>query len=122
MQNASDTLTISLGVDKNVVVKREKQTDFNQKQFIGSSQRDNRSYVIDIKNRKSQLINLIIEDQIPISSSSDISIEKQEISQAKYNESDGKLRWQFTLQPNEQKKLALKYQVKYPKNKPINLE
>ncbi|WP_182920610.1 DUF4139 domain-containing protein [Pedobacter planticolens] len=122
IQNSSDTLTISLGVDKNVVIKREKQKDFNEKQFIGSSQKDSRSFIIDIKNRKSQAINLIVEDQLPISTSSDITVEKQEISKAKYDEANGTLTWQMILQPGEQKKLALKYQVKYPKNKPINLE
>lgn len=122
IENASDTLTISLGVDKNVVVKREKQKDFNEKQFIGSSQRDNRSFVFDIRNRKNQPINLIVEDQVPISTSSDITVERQEISKGKYNETNGSVTWQMLLQPNEQKKLLLKYQVKYPKNKPINLK
>ncbi|RZK88189.1 MAG: mucoidy inhibitor MuiA family protein, partial [Pedobacter sp.] len=122
VQTASDTLKISLGVDKNVVIKREKQKDFNERQFIGSSQRDSRHFVIDVKNRKSQAINLIVEDQLPLATSSDITVEKQEISKAKLDETNGKLTWQMQLQPNEQKKLVLKYQVKYPKNKPINLE
>jgi hypothetical protein len=122
VQNASDTLTLSLGVDKNVIIKREKQKDFNERQFIGSAQKDSRSFIIDIKNRKGQAVNLIIEDQIPLATNSDITIEKQELSKAKVDESTGKLTWQFLLQPNEQKKLAIKYQVKYPKNKSINLE
>ncbi|WP_316782553.1 mucoidy inhibitor MuiA family protein [Pedobacter frigiditerrae] len=122
VQNSSDTLTLSLGTDKNVIIKREKQKDFNERQFIGSSQKDSRSFIIDIKNRKSQAINLIIEDQLPISTNGDITVERQEISKSRYDETNGKLTWQMLLQPNEQKKLALKYQVKYPKNKPINLE
>ncbi|MDQ7948987.1 MAG: mucoidy inhibitor MuiA family protein [Pedobacter sp.] len=122
VQQASDTLTISLGVDKNVVIKRERQKDFNEKQFIGSAQKDTRSFIIDIKNRKSQPINLIVEDQLPVSTSSEISIEKQEISKARYDEANGKLSWSLVLQPNQQQKLAIKYQVKYPKNKPVNLE
>lgn len=122
VQNASDTLTFSLGVDKNVVIKREKQKDFNEKQFIGSSQRDNRHFVIDIKNRKSQSINLIVQDQLPVSTSSDITIEQQELSKAQLDEATGLLTWKMLIQPNEQKKLTLKYQVKYPKNRPINIE
>ena len=122
IQNASDTLTFSLGVDKNVVIKREKQKDFNEKQFIGSSQRDNRHFVIDIKNRKSQPINLIVQDQLPVSTSSDITIEKQELSKAQLDEATGLLTWKTLIQPNEQKKLTLKYLVKYPKNRPVNIE
>ncbi len=122
IQNAADTLTLSLGADKNVVVKREKQKDFNERQFLGSSQRDNRHFVIDIKNRKSQAINLIIQDQLPVSTNNDITVEKQDISKAQLDETNGILTWKMLLQPNEQKKLVLKYQVKYPKNRPINIE
>jgi len=104
------------------VIKREKQKDFNEKQFIGSSQRDSRHFVIDIKNRKSQPINLIVQDQLPVSTSSDISIEKQELSKAQLDEATGLLTWKMLIQPNEQKKLTLKYQVKYPKNRPVNIE
>lgn len=122
LQNASDTLTFSLGVDKNVVIKREKQKEFNEKQFIGSNQRDNRHFVIDIKNKKSQSINLVVQDQLPVSTSGDITVDKQEISGAQLDDATGILTWKMLLQPNEQKKLTLKYQVKYPKNKPINIE
>ena len=118
----ADTLTISLGVDKNVSVKREKQKGYTERQFIGSAQKDSRHFVIEVKNRKSQAINLTIEDQIPVATNSDISVEKQELSKAKLDEITGKLIWQFLLQPNEQKKLDLKYQVKYPKNRPVNIE
>ncbi|RYG03863.1 MAG: mucoidy inhibitor MuiA family protein, partial [Chitinophagaceae bacterium] len=118
----TDTLTISLGVDKNVQVKREKQKGYTERQFIGSSQKDTRHFVIDVKNRKNQAVNLTIEDQLPVPSNSDITVEKQELSKAKLDETNGKLTWQFVLQPNEQKKIDLKYQVKYPKNRPVNIE
>mgnify|MGYP003574970056 CR=1 FL=1 len=118
----TDTLTISLGADKNVSVKREKQKGYTERQFIGSSQKDTRHFVIDVKNRKSQAVNLTIEDQLPIATNNDITVEKQELSKAKLDETNGKLTWQFLLQPNEQKKIDLKYQVKYPKNRPINIE
>lgn len=118
----TDTLTISLGVDKNVSVRREKQKGFTERQFIGSSQKDTRHFVIDVKNRKSQVVNLTIEDQLPITTNNDITVEKQELSKAKLDETNGKLTWAFVLQPNEQKKIDLKYQVKYPKNRPVNIE
>ncbi|MNJ97569.1 hypothetical protein D3C87_153200 [compost metagenome] len=118
----TDTLTISLGVDKNVSVRREKQKGFTERQFIGSSQKDTRHFVIDVKNRKGQMVNLTIEDQLPVATNSDIAVEKQELSKAKLDETSGKLTWQFVLQPNEQKKIDLKYQVKYPKNRPVNIE
>ncbi|MBC8054467.1 MAG: mucoidy inhibitor MuiA family protein [Sphingobacteriaceae bacterium] len=122
VQNSSDTLNISLGVDKNVIVTREKQKSFNDKQLLGSSQRANRGFVIDLKNRKSQFVNLIIEDQIPVSNTGEVTVEKDEFSGGKLDETNGKVTWSLKLQPNEQKKLELKYKVKYPKNKTVNLE
>ncbi|MDF3078234.1 MAG: hypothetical protein K0S09_2123 [Sphingobacteriaceae bacterium] len=122
VQNSSDTLAVSLGTDRNVVVKRERVKDFKDQQFIGSNQRAVRSFTIDIKNRKSQKINLVVEDQLPVSTSGDITVEKQEISSAELEDATGKLTWKMELQPNEQKKLALKYLVKYPKGRIINLE
>ncbi len=118
----TDTLTLSLGVDKNVTVKREKQKAYNERQFLGSSQKDSRHFVIDVKNRKSQAINITIEDQLPLSTNGDITVEKQELSNAKLDEATGKLAWQYVLQPDQQQRIDLKYQVKYPKNKPINIE
>ena len=118
----SDTLTLSLGADKNVLVKREKQKGYTQRQFIGSAQKEARHFVIDVKNKKSQTINLTIEDQLPLSTDGDISIDRQELSKAKVDEATGKLTWQFLLKPNEQQRIDLKYQVKYPKNRPINIE
>jgi hypothetical protein len=122
IQNVADTLTISLGVDQNVVVKREKQKDFSKQQLIGNTQRETRGFVIDVKNRKSQTVRLTIADQLPISTNSDISVEVQDIANAVHDEATGKLIWNLVLKPNENKKLNLKYQVKYPKNKPVNLE
>lgn len=122
IQQTKDTLDIALGNDKNVIVTREKQKDFKEKQFLGSSQKVTRDFVITIKNRKNIAIDLVIYDQLPISNNQDITIDKLDISGAELDEKDGKLTWKLKLQPNEEKKLNLKYQVKYPKNTQINLE
>ncbi|MEO5909977.1 MAG: DUF4139 domain-containing protein [Pelobium sp.] len=122
IQQTKDTLDIALGNDKNVIVTREKQTDFKEKQFLGSSQKVTRDFVITIKNRKNKAIDLVLYDQLPISNNQDISIEKLDLSGMELNEKDGKLTWKLKLQRNEEKKLNLKYQVKYPKNTQINLE
>lgn len=122
VSNSSDTLNISLGTDKNIVISRKKDKDYNDRQLIGSSQRATRSFTIDIKNRKSQAVNFVLEDQLPVSRSEGMSVEKQEISGAKLEEASGKLTWNFVLAPHEQKKLQLRYQVKYPKNSSVVIE
>ncbi len=122
VNQSADTLAVSLGNDKNVIVTRVKQQDFKEKQFFGSSQKVTRDFLITVKNRKNKAIDLTLYDQLPVSTNEAITIEKQDVSGAELNDKDGKLTWRLTLQPNEEKKINLKYQVKFPKNTAINLE
>ncbi|NBW36518.1 MAG: mucoidy inhibitor MuiA family protein [Cytophagia bacterium] len=115
-----DTLAISLGRDKRVVVKREKLKDFSSRKTIGSNQRDTYTFEISVRNTKSEAIQLIIEDQLPVSMNSQIEITSLDNGGARYNKETGKLTWDVNLQPNETKKFQFKYEVKYPKDKQIS--
>ncbi len=122
VQNTSDTLSISLGVDKNLVVKRTRQKEENEKSFTGATQRATRSFLYTVLNRKAVPVAISIEDQIPISNSSEVTVERQELSNAKVDEATGALTWDLQLQPNEKKDFEMRYLVKYPRNKPVKLE
>ncbi|NBP69499.1 MAG: mucoidy inhibitor MuiA family protein [Cytophagia bacterium] len=115
-----DTLAISLGRDKRVMVKREKLKDFSSRKTIGSNQRDTYTFEISVRNTKSEAIQLIIEDQLPVSMNSQIEITSLDNGGARYNKETGKLTWDVNLQPNETKKFQFKYEVKYPKDKQIS--
>lgn len=117
-----DTLDISLGRDKNVIVKREKVKDFTQRRFLGTNTTITRAWKISVKSNKSTPCQVYITDQLPISENKDISIEKLDISGAKENTQTGLLEWKLDLQPNETKELNLKYAVKYPKNNNLIVE
>ena len=119
---ASDTLQVSLGRDKNVNVKREKVNEFISKKFIGSKKEESRGWDIDVKNNKSQQINMLIYDQVPVSTLEEIKIEVLENSGAKQNAQSGEIKWEFTIAPYESKRFSLKYLVKYPKNKNLMIE
>lgn len=122
VRNASDTLEISLGRDKKVSVNREKVKDFITKQFIGSKKEETRSWKTTVKNNKDQAINLIILDQIPVSTNADIEVSVQNISGAKQNTETGEIKWEFELKPTEKKDFELKYSVKYPKNRSLIID
>jgi uncharacterized protein (TIGR02231 family) len=117
-----DTLEISLGRDKNVVVKRTKIKEYCKSQFIGDKKSETAAFEIEIRNNKSEDINLLIKDQIPVSSNKEINVDIQETSEAEYNVTTGILEWKYNLKPSESKKIILKYLVKYPKNQVIVLE
>lgn len=120
--NTDDSLSLSLGVDKNVIVKRVQQREQNERSVIGSSQRASRAFQIEVLNRKAQPIHLVLEDQIPVSNTGDVTVEAKELSGAKLDEATGILKWDLKLQPQEKKITKLQYQVKYPKNRPLILE
>lgn len=114
--NTNDTLKLSLGVDKSIVVTRTLQKELNQRQSIGSNQKDTRDWVIEVKNRKDQPVNLLVEDQVPVAQNSSIEVETQSLSGGNVDANTGKVTWAMVLKPLDDKKLELKYQVKYPKN------
>lgn len=119
---ASDTLQISLGRDKKVSVNREKIKDYSSKQFIGSKREEVHSWKTTVKNNKSQPITMIVLDQIPVSTNSEIEVKPLEITSGKRNEETGEIKWELELKPNETKDIELRYSVKYPKNRNVVVE
>jgi hypothetical protein len=116
IEQMSDTLSISLGRDKNVIVKREKLKETSQKQFLGGNRIVTRSWKISVRSNKNAPVQLYIHDQLPVSENKDITVEKLDISGAKENVEKGNLEWKLDMQPNETKEVTLKYSVKFPKN------
>jgi hypothetical protein len=119
---ATDTLQISLGRDKNISVKREKVKNFTTKQFIGSKKEESRVWTINVKNNKNQKINMLIFDQVPVSTLEEIKVDIFELSGAKHNIETGEIKWGISIEPNENKKFELKYSIKYPKNRNLIIE
>jgi hypothetical protein len=122
VRNAKDTLQISLGVDKNIQIEREKITDFASKKFIGSKKEELRDWKITIKNNKNQAVNMLVFDQIPVSVNDEIKVEILSISNAIHKLESGELKWYFNLKAKESKTFEVKYVVKYPKNKNLIIE
>lgn len=119
---ASDTLKISLGRDKNVSVTREKAKEFTSKQFIGNKKEETRDWLTTVRNNKSQKINMLIIDQVPISTIEEIEVEVQKTSGGIHNTETGEIKWEFTLEPKEKKEFELKYSTKYPKHQNLIVE
>ena len=118
-QNTNDTLTLSLGRDKKVIVKRERLNEFSSKRFIGSNIRETLTYRITVRNTKPEAVRLTLEDQVPVSQSSDIEVNVEEVSGAKRDQETGKLSWEVDLKSNESRTFDIRFEIKYPKGKNI---
>ena len=111
---ASDTLEISLGRDKSISVNREKILDFTNRKIIANKKEETRAWKTTVKNNKSQEVNMIVLDQVPVSTNQEIEVDVQEVSGAKHDPETGEIKWEFSLNPSDRKELELRYSVKYP--------
>jgi uncharacterized protein (TIGR02231 family) len=117
-----DTLTISLGRDKNIVIGREKYEQFARKRTIGNNVAETRSFKIIARNKKSQPVKLTVFDQIPVSVISDITVNLLELTQGQLDTKTGKVTWELQIDGQQQKDIILQYEVKYPRREKVILE
>ena len=120
LSSTSDTLNVALGKDKKVITKRETLKEFTSKSFLGSTKKNEYAYEISVRNTKKDSVNLVLEDQIPVSQHADIVVELIENPNASYDAGTGKLIWNLHLASGEEKKVNFRFTVKYPKNKNIS--
>jgi uncharacterized protein (TIGR02231 family) len=117
-----DTLSISLGTDNSILVKREKRKDFTSRKVIGANRTDTYSFLLTIRNNKSNPIEITLNDQIPVSSNSSINVDPVELSGGKLDQQTGEIKWNLDIKPQETKQIVLTYSVKYPRDKTVILE
>jgi hypothetical protein len=122
LSSVEDTLTLSVGRDRDIQIKRESLKEFARRSVVGSNRREQRVWEITVKNNKPFGITIDIEDQVPVSRLSDIKIEQVEHNGATIDEATGKVKWNLKMQPGEQRKLTLKYTVRYPQNRKLLVE
>ncbi len=118
-ETSGDTLTLSIGRDKDIVVMRESQKDFSEKSIAGISKKEQKAWLITVKNNKNTPVEITIEDQYPVSKMDEIKVDLIEDSDAENDKSSGKLTWDLKLTPKEKKSIALKYSVRYPSARKI---
>jgi uncharacterized protein (TIGR02231 family) len=118
----TDTLTLSLGTDNSIIVKREKRVDFTSRKTIGSNKTETYSFLLTVRNNKPVPIKITINDQIPVSSNSGITVDPVELSGGKHNAQTGEVRWDLEINKQESRQIVLTYSVKYPKDRIVILE
>lgn len=115
----SDTMEISLGVDRGLIVERKKAPDQEKNALIGSNVVKTVKYDLIIKSNKLINTTLIIEDQLPLSQDASIIIEKVDIGGANHDETNGMLTWRMKLSPKQTKTVTYTYTIEYDKNKSL---
>jgi uncharacterized protein (TIGR02231 family) len=122
VEQIGDTLNISLGRDKNIIVERIGNKEMFDKRIIGSNIRETLGYDIKVRNNKQTKIKIVVEDQIPLTQRKSVDVELLESSGAKLNDKTGKLSWELEIEPNEKETFSYKYYIRYPKYLNITIE
>ena len=117
----TDSLTISLGVDPNIIVKRAQLNDFKKTTFIGSNKVVYKGFEIEIKNNKQSKIQLTLVDRIPKSQNKAIKLDDIETGNSNFDDEKGIMKWTINLKSGETDKVKHSYSIKYPKGKRVNL-
>ena len=120
-QAITDSLTLSLGVDPNVVIERNQLSNFKKNSFTGNNRILNKSYKIEVKNNKLSDISLIVMDRIPVSQNKEIKVDDIDSGTSNFNSKKGLLEWKISLPSKSAANYEFSYTIKYPKYKRINL-
>jgi uncharacterized protein (TIGR02231 family) len=121
LSTVGDTLSLSLGKDDGVKVTRKLVKEFSSKKLIGSNRTETKHYEIIVRNTKKSAVNLLVQDQYPISINKDIEVDDVKAPGGQVDKETGIINWNMTLQPGEERKLQLNYRVKYPKERRVEL-
>jgi len=117
----NDTLYLSLGKDPNIAISRKLISSKCKEKTIGDKIEKYLAYSIEIKNMKSTQVEVVIQDQIPITTNEDIVIDKINAGKGKLKQRTGLIEWKTILKPTNQKTYNFEYRIKFDKNKQINI-
>jgi uncharacterized protein (TIGR02231 family) len=114
---AEDTLQISFGRDKGLVLTQEKVRDQCVTKKIGNNVKKDFVYEITAKNNKREEITIVIYDRVPVSKRNDIVVTNGDLAGAELDKETGILKWTKTIPAGQKVTIRFDYEVKYPKEK-----
>lgn len=116
-----DVLSLSMGTDKGIVVKRVPKQNFRKES--GGMVRVQKLWETAIRNNKEIPVKIKIEDQYPLSQDDKIRVEDLSYTteNVTVDTATGKLTWTVELQPKQSISLHIGYTVRYPKDWTVNV-
>jgi uncharacterized protein (TIGR02231 family) len=116
-----DTLNLSMGRDPNIIVKRTLLKKDCKEKIVGDKKEKTMAYSIEIKNLKANSIELVIQDQIPITTNADITVEPIDLGKGELDTRTNIIEWNVDLKTKESKMINFSYKVKHNKDQNIPL-
>jgi uncharacterized protein (TIGR02231 family) len=121
-RSTNDTLDLSLGRDKKLIVPRTKVKELNSAKASGTTKKERSAFENVVKRTRKSPINVELINQIPVSQNTGIVLETQQLSNGELDRATGFITWKLNIPPGESEKVSLSYSVKWSKNKAINTQ
>ena len=125
-KRAGETFDISLGADREVMVKREKIHDKARETYFGKFERDTvvreLKYKITVENLKNRPVTLKILDHIPVSRTDRIEVKDLKLTptptRKDIQDRKGVMLWEQKLKPGAKNQITIEFVATYPKEFP----
>lgn len=117
----TDTMELALGRDHGITVTRAKLPEKERNKALGTDVVKTIAYELKMKNNKSVALNIVVEDQIPVSQNQAIKVELKDSGKAEYNDKTGLLKWTQTLSAKEIKTLSFTYSITHNKDMQLSM-
>lgn len=115
----NDTLDLPLGVDKALVVKFTTTPVVSDKKRFGNIAVKHYNYQIEVKNNRNQAVNLVVQDQLPISTQKEIEITEVDLQGAALEKETGIFTQNWLIGGGASQSWKYGWQVRYPANKKV---
>jgi uncharacterized protein (TIGR02231 family) len=115
----NDTLDLPLGVDKALVVKFNTAPVLSDKKRFSNTAIKNYSYELEVKNNRNQIVNLLVQDQLPITAQKEIEITDITLQGASLDQEKGFISQNWSIPAGGSKNWKYGWQVRYPANKRV---
>ncbi|HRF78680.1 MAG TPA: DUF4139 domain-containing protein, partial [Flavobacteriales bacterium] len=96
--------------------------DLAQRSFTGSKRTETIGWSIEVRNTKNAPIDLVIIDQLPVATVSEVEVELTTADGGSLDKSTGHITWRDHLAPGTMERHLFTYTVKAPRAMGLSLE
>ena len=122
VNSTKDTIGFSLGKDQKIQIDRKRIQEKSTNRIIGSRQKFEVTWEINVRNNGGASIPILIKDQFPISIDNDIKVKQGEYGDGELDEKTGILTWRYNLVPSASKTINFNYTVDSEHGKVLYIE
>ena len=112
----TEQLTLSLGQDERLTVVRTESPKKTQDVFLKNTKKQVCKTGIKVVNNSSDAVNILIKDQVPVSTDKAITVDVVNISDGILDEETGEIKWNLLADPDKPETIELEYTISWPKD------